>query len=578
MRYLFPIFLFLLSVLNIGLCKAQNFVTHFEKSGEVETAEYKDVITFYQKLAKQYPAVSIKANGKTDADAPLHLVTYTNDGIFDKRTWKLEDRIVILINNGIHAGEPDGIDASMMLLRDAAMGKIKVPDNVVLCVIPVFNIGGALSRNSTTRANQNGPLEYGFRGNGQYLDLNRDFIKSDAFETRTLIDIFHFLDPDIFIDNHVSNGADYQHVMTLLSTQHNKLGEVMGKYLKETLEPAIYASMKKKDYDLVPYVNVWDTTPDNGWQQFIEGARFASGFAALFQTYAFVPETHMLKPYGDRVWATYELMRSFISVASKQAADIKDTRKQQRAVILSTDSLPIAWQADTTKYSTITFKGYEAGYKPSDVSGNERLYYDRKKPFTKEMPFYDYYHAQTVVDVPNAYIVPHGWHEVVNRLKLNNVKMRELKRDTVIYVSAYKIKNYETVSKPYEGHYLHYNIVVEKGKDSIRLLKGDYIIPVNQQAKRYIVEALEPHAPDGFFAWGFFDAVLQQKEHFSDYVFEDRAVEILKNDPTLKKELEDRRKTDKAFAEDGHAQLEYIYQNSPHMEAGYMRYPVFRVE
>ena len=167
--------------------------------------------------------------------------------------WK--NKIVILINNGIHAGEPDGIDASMMLARDIVNKKVTLPKNVVLAFIPIYNIGGCLNRNSTSRVNQNGPVEYGFRGNSQNLDLNRDFIKCDSRETMSFANIFQNLNPDIFIDNHVSDGADYQHTMTLLTTQYDKLGGDLGNWLKNNFEPSIYHNMKEKGWDLIPYVD-----------------------------------------------------------------------------------------------------------------------------------------------------------------------------------------------------------------------------------------------------------------------------------------------------------------------------------
>jgi hypothetical protein len=206
------------------------------------------------------------------------------------------------------------------------------------------------------------------------------------------------------------------------------------------------------------------------------------------------------------------------------------------------------------------------------------LYYDRKKPYTKQVPIYNTYIAKTEVPAPKAYIIPRAWARVTERLKMNGVQMVELANDTIIDVRVYTITNYETSKRPYEGHYLHTNTQATNDLKPVRLLKGDYIIPLDQRAKRYIIEVLEPTAPDGFFAWGFFDAVLQQKEYFSDYVFEDEAAEILKNDTALAARLKEKQQSDPAFAKDGAAQLEFIYRNSPHYEATHMRYPVYRVE
>ncbi|HRO43315.1 MAG TPA: M14 family metallopeptidase [Flavipsychrobacter sp.] len=558
--------------------QAQNFITIFEQSKGKETATYLDVIDFYRKLDKTFSTIDIQQAGPTDLIHPLHVVYFSKDENFNLIEWKQKNKLLILINNGIHPGEPDGIDASMMLLRDAAQGKINVPENVVLAVIPVFNIGGALNRGSFSRANQNGPKEYGFRGNAQNLDLNRDFIKLDAKETQALVRLFHQLDPDIFIDNHVSNGADYQHVMTLLSVNPKKLGYYTGRYLKNQFEPAIYKGMKARNYDLVPYVNHWGHTPDKGWQQFYEPPRFASGFAALFGTFAFVPETHMLKPYKQRVNATYSLMQTFIEYAASHANEIKSVRKMEEAVVKEKKEFTLDWKVDTTRFTEIAFKGYEGKYKPSEVSGKPRLYYDRNKPFTRQVPFYNFFEPTTSAIAPQAYIIPQGWHQVIERLKMNGVAMQQLQCDSVMELTAYRINNYETNTRPYEGHYLHKNVQYTKNKETIRFLKGDYIISTQQRARRYLIETLEPNAPDAFFAWGFFDAVLQQKEHYSDYVYEETAAELLKNDAALKKQFETKKKADAAFSKDGAAQLDFIYKHSPYYERVHNRYPVFRVE
>ncbi|WP_245916210.1 M14 family zinc carboxypeptidase [Aureicoccus marinus] len=155
---------------------AQNWVTPYEEKGGTQTPTYEEVISFYLDLAKAFPSINVQTLGKTDSGQPLHLVTYNPDGNFNFQKIG-EDKALVLINNGIHPGESDGIDACMMLMRDLATGEKEVPKNTVIASIPIYNVGGALNRNSTSRVNQNGPAEYGFRGNARNYDLNRDFIK-----------------------------------------------------------------------------------------------------------------------------------------------------------------------------------------------------------------------------------------------------------------------------------------------------------------------------------------------------------------------------------------------------------------
>lgn len=552
-------------------------VTDFELSKGTETTTYKDCIAYYQQLDKAFKTIQLKTFGNTDAGYPLHVVLFSKDGSFDPSKWHQQNKVVLLVNNGIHPGEPDGIDATMLLMRDLATKNIMVPDSVVVAAIAIYNIGGSLNRGSFSRANQNGPIAYGFRGNAQNLDLNRDFIKNDSRNAQTFASIFQWCNPDIFMDNHVSDGADYQHTMTLLTTQHSKLGGAIGQYLHDVFEPAIFQKMAEKKWPMCPYVNFDDANPDKGWVAFYDPPRYSSGYAALFQTMSFVPETHMLKPFADRVKSTYALMQSIIETANQSATTIKKTRRQSIAATQQQQDFPLSWKVDSSRSDQISFLGYEAGYKPSEVSGKDRLYYNRAKPYTKSVKFYNYFNGNKIVTKPKAYIIPQGWHEVIDLLKLNKVKMTRLSKDSSINVEAYRIENYKTASRAYEKHYRHSEVDISKQQQTIQFLQGDYIIYTGQSADRFLVETLEPQADDSYFNWNFFDAILQQKEGYSDYRWEDLAAEYLKQHPTLRQQLEEKKKADPKFAASGSAQLDFVYKNSPYYEPAHLRYPVFRL-
>ncbi|MBA5630475.1 M14 family metallopeptidase [Moheibacter lacus] len=563
--------------LTFQLQYAQNIKIPFELTDGNKTSTYFEVIDFWKNLDENSTKIKMMEKGITDSGFPLHLVLIDNSGEFDIKKAHQKGKTILLINNGIHPGEPDGIDASMLLGRDITVGKYKLPDNVILAIIPVYNIGGTLKRSEFYRVDQNGPDEVGSRGNAQNLDLNRDYIKCDSKNARSFTQIFHELDPDIFVDNHVSNGADYQHVMTLLTTQHSKLGGEMGKYINQIFEPALYKSMQKKGYDLIPYVNVWGKTPDDGWNEYVDSPRYSSGFGTLWSTFCFVPETHMLKPYKQRVDATYELMVSFIEFTSANSQEIKSLRNQTIAKEISQKEFPIAWKHNPEKFQNYLFKGFEAGYKKSEVSGLERLYYDRNKPYEKQIPIYNHFDAELVVEKPKAYIIPQGWWKVIELLKLNQIEMRQLEKDTEIEVEVYKIENYESSPLAYESHHINSKVEISKTIQKKKFRKGDWYIPMNQKANRFLMETLEPQAMDSYFAWNFFDGILQQKEGFSPYVFEDLAADYLKENPELRNKLEAKKKSDPEFAKNAYAQLVFVYENSPWMEPGFMQYPVFRV-
>ena len=566
------------ALLLINFLNAQNITTVFEKSNGTKTPTYHEAIDWWQKLDAQSGKIKMLTMGMSDAGYPLHLVVVANNGDYNFDNIRKNNKRVILINNGIHPGEPDGIDASMLLARDIVINKVKLPDDVVLAIIPVYNIGGCLNRSAEYRVDQNGPEEFGFRGNSQNLDLNRDLIKCDAKESKAFTEIFQLTDPDVFLDNHVSDGADYQHVMTLICTQHSKLGGVLGEYLNKSFEPGLYSSMKEKGYDLIPYVNAFGDSPDNGWPEFFEGPRYSSGYAALWHTFSFVAETHMLKPYDQRVKATYELMKSFIDFTSKNSATIKQLRDQTKQSVKTQTSFPISWVLDRSVSDKRIYKGYTAGRKPSDVSGQPRLFYDRTKPYEKEIPFYNFYKPSTFIQKPKGYVIPQGWWTVIDLLKANKVQMTQFKKDTTIEVEVYRIDDYKTAPRQYEMHHLNSEIKTSIMIKEMKFKKGDYYIPMNQSANRFLIETLEPTAADSYFAWNFFDGILGQKEGYSGYAFEDIAADYLKSNPDLKNKLEQKRATDTAFAKNGRAQLNFVYENSPWVEPDYLRYPVYRVK
>jgi len=557
--------------------ESYDFETVFEKSDGMETASYEQVISFYQDLAELHTSVAIYEMDRTDSGKPLHLVTYNPDRNFDSEFSKKRDKNILLVNNGIHPGESDGIDASMMLMRDLAEGKIEAPKHMIIAVIPVYNIGGALNRNSTTRTNQNGPLEYGFRGNARNYDLNRDFIKADTRNARAFADLFTTVKPDLFIDNHVSNGADYQYVLTHLFTQHNKLGGELGKYLHQSLMPQLEDSLVQNNWDITPYVNVFNRTPESGFSQFLDSPRYSTGYTTLFNTLGMMVETHMLKPYKDRVTGTYQLMKSFIEIADADHEKIKSLREKALQEYKTGSYYPINWGIDSTKTSTLSFKGYEGVMIPSNITGAQRLKYDREQPFTKDVTYFNHYKALDSIKIPKQYIIPQGWWNIVNALRSHKIRVNRLEKDTILTAEVYKISNYESVRRPYEGHYLHYNTTIETTLEEVLIKEGDYVVNLDQDGIRFIIEALEPSARDSFFNWNFFDSILQQKEGFSPYVWEEKAEAFLNENPEIKKEFEAKKLAEPSFANNWYAQLDWIHKKSPNYEKSHLRYPIIRV-
>lgn len=578
-KHLFLAFFIIFSSAISAQKTEKDFTTVFEKSKGTETSTYQETIAFYKELATAYPEISIMEMGETDSGFPLHLVVFSASKEFDFNKIRLSKKNAILINNAIHPGESDGVDASMMLLRDLVQDKnqLKKLEKIVIAVIPIYNIGGALNRNSQSRANQNGPKEYGFRGNAQNFDLNRDFIKADTKNAKAFAEIFHLVKPAVFIDNHVSNGADYQYAITHLFTQHNNLGNDLGNFIENEMRPDIEASLLKKEIIITPYVNVWGTTPEAGFSQFFDSPRYSTGYTTMFNTLGMMVETHMLKPYKQRVQETYSLLESVIDFTIEKDTEIKKLRQNAVAKILAKKTYPISFELDKNTYSTLQFKGYEGSYIDSKVTNGKRLFYDRTKPYTKPVKYFNNYIASKEVQLPKAYILKQGWWKVLDRLKDNHIEYTVFKNDTTITVEEQHIKDYSTSSKPFEGHFIHSKTEVISETKKVLFNKGDIYIPTQQNGVRYIVETLEAEAADSFFNWNFFDTVLEQKEHYSAYIFEDIAEKLLLENPNLKDLLNQKMISDKDFAENPEAQLDFIYKNSPYYESAHLKLPVYKV-
>ena len=391
-------------------CLSQEIWNYYQTNKSVT---YDEAINFYQTIAAKDDRCKILDYGKTDCGRPLELFIINEQKVFDRNA--IKKQIVILINNGIHAGEPDGIDACVKLVHNWQTGKIVIPANVVLAIIPVYNIDGALRRSSFTRINQNGPKEAGFRGNARNLDLNRDFIKCDSKNARSFTRLYQAWDPDIFIDTHVSDGADYSYTMTLIDSQKDKLSQAVSDVMQKSIKPFLFSSMEKKKIEMVPYVNVFGEDPSKGMAAFYESPRFASGYAALFHSFPFVTETHMLKPFAERVDATYQFLLSSVDAANKYINEIIIARIKAKAAAVSQEQFYLNWQIDTVHVDSLLFKGYDIETKQSEITGKDRIVFNHNKAYSRNIAFADNYLPTDSVLKPRAYIIPQAWQEVIDR-------------------------------------------------------------------------------------------------------------------------------------------------------------------
>nr|WP_256077870.1 M14 family zinc carboxypeptidase [Massilia sp. YIM B04103] len=559
----------------------REMLTPYEQGNQNQTTLWADCIAFYEELAKRFPQVlRFEQAGISDAGIPVHVGVVSADGVFDREQIKREGRTVFFNNNGIHPGEPEGVDACMAIVRDlcfepqrlAALGK------TVLLFIPVYNVDGCLNRANTSRPNQEGPELFGFRGNSRHLDLNRDFVKCDTLNAKLFNQVLTAWDPDVMVDTHTSNGADYSYTMTLIHTQADKLGGGLGAFLRHTMLPHLFKEMDARGWPTCPYVNPIKDSPDDGIAEFLEVPRFSTGFAALHHVIGFMPETHMLKPYKDR----YESMRALLDISMAftvaNGEEIKQLRAAAKAQGREQKEWTVTWKMDEANPTSFRFKGYEAVYSPSVIGNYTRLSYDRSKPWERDIPYYSNFLPDTVVRAPKAYVVPQTWREVIERLQWNGVEMTRIEQASTVQAQYYHIAGVASRPSPYEGHMFHDDVQVEARQASFQLNPGDYIVSLDQDNARYAVETLEPQAHDSFFRWGFFNAIMEKKEAISDYVFEDLASELLRTEPELKAKFDKWKEANPELLSNQDAVLGFIFHNcARHAEPEWRRYPVLSI-
>jgi hypothetical protein len=537
---------------------------------------YTELIAYLTTVDQEHPEVELYNMGSSDYGLPIYvcLINGAQDSLSSFQ--KARTETTILINNAIHPGEPDGINACLIWMDEWIKKGKKTNDLPVIAFIPAYNVDGMMVRSSTSRANQDGPEEYGFRGNAQNLDLNRDFIKMDSENAFTFAKIYHALDPDVFVDTHVSNGADYQYALTLISSLKERLPDAMRTLTYDHALPDLCESLRKNyKTDLFPYVTLKGETPDSGLEAFNDLPRYAMGYASLFHAVSFTVETHMLKPFPQRVEVTRQFIVELIKWTTANKTLIESTRSMAKKQVQEQCGYKYNYEL-TDKKDSILFKGFEHSYPVSEVTGKPRLFYDRTKPYSKYIPHYNTYVSKDSAAVPQSYIVGLQCRKVIERLAANGIQYTVFETDTVMNVWITRVISFKSSGNPYEGHYLHNSVETVLEEQRVQVKKGDILIDAKQQPS-YLHSVFQAEAEDSFFAWNFFDSYVQQKEYFSAYVFEDRAAQLLVENPDLKKRFEEKLNSDEKFRNSTWEQLYFIYRNSPNFEPSWHRLPVYQL-
>ncbi len=557
------------------------WLTPAERSGFRTTPRYRETITFCRKLESASPLIHVTQFGLSPQGRPLPLVVVDASGTFSPELAHRRGRTIVLIMSGIHAGEIDGKDASLMLLRDIAVkGKWhSLLDGVTLLFIPIFNVDGHERFGPYNRMNQNGPREMGWRTTAQNLNLNRDWLKADAPEMQAWLRLFNRWLPDLMVDIHVTDGADFQYVMQLGLETGPNVAEPLRTWTKRVLQVRLLQQLNDQGVPALPFF--WQRNRRHiekgivGWSA---SPRYSNGYGAIQNRVFMLVENHVLKDYRTRVQATYRMLVDLLQIVQQEKAHLKEVNRQadrQTAEHLAGRALPLVVRASLLDSTLIDFAGVAYRLEHSDLFGDDWVHW-LGTPRTYRLPFFNHLVAVDSVVVPYAYLIPAQWQDQLRRLRRHGVRIFRLARDTVLTVETYRLKNPRWQPRPFEGHHL-LQVEVEVEHTSRRFPAGTAVILCNQRTNRVIVHALEPRAPDSFLRWGLWNAVLERKEYAEDYVLEPLAHQMVEKNPALRREFEQRLKADSTFAASPTARRMFFYQRSPYYDQQYLRYPVARL-
>lgn len=583
-----------LSILLLASCAAKvdkefTFEIPFEKSNNTETATYEETIEFCENISKASPWIHYDVLGQSAQGRDLPVLIVDKNGNFTSDKVKQTENAILLIQANIHPGEPDGNDAGMLLLRDIAITKEQeaLLENLTIIFIPAFNADGLVRFGPYNRINQNGPKEMGWRTNAQNLNLNRDFLKADAPEMKAWLKFFNEWLPDFFIDCHVTDGADYQYIVTYGLETHGNMAEELTEWQKDTYLKTIEPQMFEAGFPMFPYVAFrrWHD-PRSGLRSWVANPMLSEGYTAIQNRPGLLIETHMLKPFKDRVLATYQTIKLTAKLLNRENKNLRQLIQQADTYTASEDfrkiEFPITYK-NSGDSVMVDFLGVEYDIIESDLTGGLWFQYYPDKPKSFQIPFFNHMIPDKSIKIPEAYIIPAEWNEVIDRLEIHGIEYSTLKKDTEIEVNSYKFTNinwgggsYFADSGPREGRLpvnCRANPIIEKRP----FPKGSVVVKTNQRTARVIAHIFEPEAPDSYLYWGFFNALFEQKEYAETYVMEVEARKMLKNNPKLQKEFEEFKKQNPELASNQWVVCNWFYEKSNWKDAKKEVYPVGKI-
>ena len=554
--------------------------TRSELDGFRSIATYDEVVAFCRRLEKTSPFLKLEFFGTSGQGRKMPVVLVSKEKEFDPAArWKSRKPWVLLLGS-IHGGEVDGTEAILELLRDVALtNRPEILNNVNVLATPVYNVDGYARVGKWNRPNQNGPAAgMGFRTNARGYDLNRDFVKADAPETRALLALAAAWSPDLFVDNHVTDGADFQPTLTV-AFGHEPVTPAPLRAWLDRVVPKALRRVEEWGFLTAPYVEFADRgNPLSGIAPDPFGPRYATGYFGLRNVPSILVETHAIKPFDRRVKANALFLAALLDLTGRNGAALLSAREKARAEARATaPGSPVVVEAatDRGKPEPVDLPAFVWKEEISPVTGKPVVRYDTAQKTTISVPLYRHAKAVATVPRPAAYVIPAGWPNLEERLKAHGIRYAVFPAARTLEVGVTRVKSPQFAARPFQGR-TRVSAAVERKTETREIPAGSLYVPLDTELAPLAVFMLEPEGGDSLFAWGEMTTALEQKEYIDLRVLDPMAEMMLKDDPTLKAEWEERLK-DPTFAEDGRARWEFFYRRTPYWEDSLGLLPVFRL-
>ena len=581
-----------------GRVAPTDWATPAERDEYRTTPRYEATLQYLRRLQAAAPKqVRIETFGRSAEGRDLVLVAVSGDGRFDPAELHRAGRSIILVQNAIHAGEMDGKDACLALLRDLVITRTRADllRRAVLLVIPIYNVDGHERFGPDNRINQNGPAETGWRTQGANLNLNRDYMKADAPETRAFLRLWNRWLPDLFIDTHVTDGADYQYDTTIQTETGPDVPTGIASYVRGTLVPELFERVGRTGHSIGPYIALKsEQDPTQGIVLAQSPPRYSTGYTIVQNRPGILVETHMLKDYRTRVTGTYELLRSTLELANRDAEKLARLNREADASTIAAGRrpdpsapFPLRLEPDGTT-APFLLRGYRFERSMSPIAGMEIIHYSHD-PVELTIPQPGGLRVSLAVALPAAYIVPAAWGQVIEVLEAHGLTLRRTTSAWDEEVDTYRCEGPHWLDHPFEGRQVLFNpgegnpgsvppgVRCRPSRERLSFPAGSVVVPLDQRAARVAIHWLEPEGPDSALAWGFFNAIFEQKEYGEPYVVEPLARSMLEADAALKQEFEKRLAENPGFAANPAERLDFFYHRSRFEDRRLGLYPVGRL-